>query len=355
VTVKDAVYQINDVLHRYAVEPVLRVKSLAIPQAAIVGLIGPNGSGKSTLLRLLGFVEKPSRGEILFKGRPAVPFSKAVRFQVTLLSQEPYLMRRSVLKNIAYGLELRGSRDNLRSRVAEALSWLGLPDEVFADRQWSELSGGEAQRVALAARLVLKPEVLLLDEPTASVDAVSAERIKAAALKARNEWGTTLLIASHDWQWLYEVCDEVLQLFNGQLVGPGRMNIVLGPWQARPDGHWQKVLSGGQKFVTTAPPAADAAAVVDSGKIAVVDACDAGRKRKNILKGTISKLVLEKGSRNTVATLLVDGMSFAIMVPSQRIESLNLYPGREIEIYFNPNSVKWIHQGDKKHFKKPGL
>ena len=347
-TVKDAVYQISNVLHRYAVEPVLRVNSLTIRQAAIVGLIGPNGSGKSTLLRLLGFIEKPRRGEILFKGRPSGPFSKAVRFRVTLLSQEPYLMRRSVFKNIAYGLELRGSRDNLRSRVAEALSWVGLPEEVFTDRQWSELSGGEAQRVALAARLVLKPEVLLLDEPTASVDAVSVERIKAAALKARNEWGTTLLIASHDWQWLYEVCDEVLQLFNGQLVGPGRMNIVLGPWQARPDGYWQKVLSRGQTIVTTAAPAADAVAVIDSDRITVADALDPGKVGKNILRGTISRLVLEKGSRSTVATVLVGAMPFAVRVPPRQIESLNLYPGREIDIYFSPNSVKWIHQGDKK-------
>jgi tungstate transport system ATP-binding protein len=347
VTVKDTVYQVNDVVHRYAVEPVLRVESLTIRQAAIIGLIGPNGSGKSTLLKLLGFVEKPSRGEILFKGRPAAPFAKAVRFRVTLLSQEPYLMRRSVLKNITYGLELRGSRDNLRTRAAEALSWLGLPVEVFADRQWNELSGGEAQRVALAARLVLKPEVLLLDEPTASVDAVSIERIKAAALKARNEWGTTLVIASHDWQWLYEVCDEVLQLFNGQMIGPGRMNIVLGPWQIRPDGYWQRVTSSGQAIVTTAPPAADAVAVVDSDRIAFAGAFDSGRAGENILEGTISRLVLEKGSRSTVATVLVDAMPFAVRVPSQQIESLNLYPGREIDIYFSPNSVKWIHQGDK--------
>ncbi|MFY9707650.1 MAG: hypothetical protein WAJ95_17180, partial [Desulfobacterales bacterium] len=146
----------------------------------------------------------------------------------------------------------------------------------------------------------------------------------------------------------YEVCDEVLQLFNGQLVGPGRMNIVLGPWQARPDGHRQKVLSGGQTIVTIAPPAADAVAVVDSDRIAVVDAFDFGRARKNILKGMISRLVLEKGSRNIVATVLVDAMPFAVMVSPQQIESLNLYPGREIDIYFSPNSVKWIHQGDKK-------
>jgi tungstate transport system ATP-binding protein len=348
VTVIDAVYQINDVRHRYAVEPVLRVDSLTIRQAAIVGLIGPNGSGKSTLLRLLGFIEKPSQGEIMFKGRPAGPFSKAVRFQVTLLGQEPYLMRRSVFKNIAYGLELRGSRDNLRSRVSEALSWLGLPAEVFADRQWSELSGGEAQRVALAARLVLKPKVLLLDEPTASVDAVSVERIKAAALKARDEWGTTLLIASHDWQWLYEVCDEVVQLFNGRLVGPGRMNILLGPWQSRPDGYWQKVLSDGQKIVTTAPPAADAVAVVDSDRIAALGAFDSARAIKNTLKGTISRLVLEKGSRSTVATVLVGAMPFAVRLPPRQIESLNLYPGREMDIYFSPNSVNWIHQGNEK-------
>ncbi|MFZ0726307.1 MAG: ATP-binding cassette domain-containing protein [Desulfobacterales bacterium] len=345
--VADALYQIDDVEHRYALEPVLRVETLAISRASIVGLIGPNGSGKSTLLKLLGFIERPSRGEILFKGRPAAPFSSAVRFQVTLLSQEPYLMRRSVFKNIAYGLELRGDRDNLRSRVAEALAWVGLPEKVFAERQWNELSGGEAQRVALAARLVLRPAVLLLDEPTASVDAVSVEQIKAAAMTARNEWGTTLLIASHDWQWLYEVCDEVLQLFGGRVVGPGRLNIFLGPWQAGPDGHWRKELADKQVVLATAPPAADAVAAVDSGAVTLGNVLDSEKGRRNFLKGTVTRLELDKSSRQTIATILVGAVPFAVRVPPRREEALKLYPGREIEISFSPDSVQWITSPEK--------
>lgn len=335
-------YQVDGLEHRYAVQPVLRVETLTVSRSAIVGLIGPNGSGKSTLLKLLGFIEKPSRGEILFKGRPAAPFSNAARFQVTLLSQESYLMRRSVFKNIAYGLELRGDRGNLRARVAEALAWVGLPEEFFAGRQWNELSGGEAQRVALAARLVLRPEVLLLDEPTASVDAVSVEQIKAAALKARSEWGTTLLIASHDWQWLYEVCDEVLQLFGGRVVGPGRLTIVLGPWRVRRDGYGQKVLPDGQVIVAAAPPSTAATAVFDSAAVEVGSPAAVERAGPCSLKGTITRLVLEKASRDTVATILAGGVPFAVPLPSERVTALQLYPGREVELYIDPDAVKWL-------------
>ena len=101
------------------------------------------------------------------------------------------LKKRTVYKNIAYGLKVRGDRDNLTQSVHDALNMVGLDPDAFAQRQWDELSGGEAQRVALAARLVLKPRVLLLDEPTASVDAASSELIRVASLRARSEWGTT--------------------------------------------------------------------------------------------------------------------------------------------------------------------
>ncbi len=74
--------------------------------------------------------------------------------------------------------------------------------------------------MALAARLALKPKVLLLDEPTASVDAASAQLIKEASLRARKELGTTLIVASHDWQWLYEICDEILHLLTGGFLEP---------------------------------------------------------------------------------------------------------------------------------------
>jgi tungstate transport system ATP-binding protein len=169
------IYQIEKLAHRYNGRPVLQLDAFSIEKAAILGLVGPNGSGKSTLLKLLAFVDRPSRGQVRFKDKPEVPFSDGVRFQVTLLTQEPYLLKRSVFDNVAYGLRIRNGRKDFRPHVAEALSMVGLDPDTFMHRPWNELSGGEAQRVALAARLALRPEVLLLDEPTASVDGASAD------------------------------------------------------------------------------------------------------------------------------------------------------------------------------------
>ena len=84
-------------------------------------------------------------------------------------------------------------------------------------RKWNQLSGGEAQRVAMAARLILSPQVLLLDEPTASVDIESADMIRKAAVIARKQWHSTILIASHDQNWLNGVCDNYIHMFKGTI------------------------------------------------------------------------------------------------------------------------------------------
>ncbi|HSO17970.1 MAG TPA: ATP-binding cassette domain-containing protein, partial [Desulfosarcina sp.] len=104
------IYAIEDLVHQYGARPVLAVDRLTVAPASIMGLVGPNGSGKSTLLKLMAFVLRPFRGRILFDGAPAHPFDDAVRFQVTLLTQDPYLMKRSVFNNIADGLKVRGDR-----------------------------------------------------------------------------------------------------------------------------------------------------------------------------------------------------------------------------------------------------
>ena len=162
-------------------------------------------------------------------------------------------MKRNVFNNVSYGLKLRGDRKESADRVHEALALVGLSGKDFVRRPWYALSGGEAQRVALAARLALKPKVLLLDEPTASVDAASAQLIKEASLRARRELGTTLIVASHDWQWLYEICDEISHLFNGRIFGTGRETIIFGPWQKLGPGKWGKILSDQQQLLCPPP------------------------------------------------------------------------------------------------------
>jgi tungstate transport system ATP-binding protein len=334
------IYEIRSLKHSYAGKTVLSIDHMKVQPASIVGLIGPNGSGKSSLLRLLGLIEKPTQGKILFNGRPVEPFSDDARFLITLLPQEPFLMKRRVLGNVSYGLKLRGNgRDNIH-RANEALSLVGLTIEDFARRPWYALSGGETQRVALAARLALKPKVLLLDEPTASVDAASAQLIKEASLRARQELGTTLIVASHDWQWLYEICDEILHLFKGRIFGEGRETIIFGPWPKMGPNKWGKMLSDGQQLQVSAPPNQTAAALIDSLNISEEGPTIADEDI--VLRGIVSRLSLERKTGRIFATILVGDLPFTVKLTPQQNEEHTIFPGKEIFIRYRLNKIKWI-------------
>ncbi len=204
---------------RDAVRTVLHVSELDIHAGQILGIRGHNGSGKSTLLRIIALLEPPDAGTILFEGQPAEVGNLNQRRQVTLLLQTPYLLSRSVASNVAYGLRVRGIRDafTVRKEIESALLAVGLDPAVFWQRRRHELSGGESQRVALAARLALRPRVLLMDEPTASVDQQSAERIAVAARHAADE-GSAVVVVSHDQEWLAPLADRLITLREGKLA-----------------------------------------------------------------------------------------------------------------------------------------
>lgn len=338
------VYMLKDLKHSYtAGHTALEVDALSIEKASITGLMGPNGSGKTTLLRLMAFVSNPSSGIILFNGRPAAPFAEHVRFRAALLPQDAYLMKRSVYSNIAYGLKIRGDHHNVKSKVADALSMVGLDFDSFSKRSWVELSGGEAQRVAMAARLVLKPEVLLLDEPTAGADAASTQLIRDAAMRARKEWGATLIIASHDREWLNDVCDTILHMFRGRILKNGSGNFLFGPWQQSENGAWEKRLQDGQVIFVNDPPSANATAVIDSGIIAIhPPGDDKNKSRPNMLDGTIVRLMLKKNNDAIIAVIRVGNITFNVYLSDEDMRKADVYPGRRVRFSFDAASVKWI-------------
>ena len=188
------VFEIRDLRKEYGGILALDLPSLDVMQGDLLSLVGRNGSGKSTLLRMLAFLEKPSSGVLNYFGGPDP------RREVTLLLQVPYLMKCTVFENVTLGLRLRGDRHNLTSRYAEVMKAAGFAEpEAFASRYSSQLSGGERQRISLASRLILKPRVLLLDEPTAHVDAVSEQMI-LGTVQACLEQGMTVICATHDRQ-----------------------------------------------------------------------------------------------------------------------------------------------------------
>ena len=200
----------------------LHVPELSIARGSILGLVGHNGSGKSTLLKLLGFLLAPFAGEVFFDGRlvdaAAYRAGHLLRRRAVLLGQDTCLLKRSVAANVAYGLRLRG-QPAPQEVLAQALALVGLDFAEFGARSWRALSGGEARRVALAARLVLQPEALLLDEPTSGLDRDSIGHVQQAVLAARQSRGATLVIASHDVAWLRSCADEVLLVDEGRITG----------------------------------------------------------------------------------------------------------------------------------------
>jgi len=203
----NTLYAITNLVRRYGGRVALRVPELTISRGEVVALTGPNGSGKSTLLRTLAFLESPEEGKIAFFGTPGVP----PRHEASLLLQEPYLLKRSVFENVVFGLRVRGQKDKLEERARESLAEVDFAPDDMLRREWRELSGGEKQRVALAARLILRPLALLLDEPTSNVDAKSALAVQKAAAKAAAA-GSTVIVASHDRAWFETLGARELRL-----------------------------------------------------------------------------------------------------------------------------------------------
>jgi tungstate transport system ATP-binding protein len=178
-------YTLDQVTQVYNGRSVLNINQLAIHKGEVLAIVGPSGAGKSTLLRLLAFLEQPTNGRITYLARlchngwPDLD----TRRQITMVFQRPQLLRRSVQDNVAYGLQLRRKQEEM-GRITAVLQQLGL-DELHQAPAHT-LSGGEMQRVALARSLILQPDVLLLDEPTANLDPYMIKDIEQIVILANN-------------------------------------------------------------------------------------------------------------------------------------------------------------------------
>lgn len=204
---------------------ILEEISFKLYPGQVTAIVGPSGAGKSTLLRLLNRLDEPTDGSIYINGRDYREISpRDLRRQVGLVFQTAHLFPGSVADNLRYAPALRGEviPDN---EIRQILKQVGL--QGFEDRDVSRLSGGEAQRVSLARTLVNQPCILLLDEPTASLDSNSKSGVEELLLEIFLENGQTCLIVTHDPEQAKRLASHVILIQSGHLEKYGTVEEVL--------------------------------------------------------------------------------------------------------------------------------
>ncbi len=221
-------FEVRNVAYSYNQVTALEGLSMRVFPGERIALLGANGSGKSTLLRLLAALSFPDRGDISFFGESLsearlqdAEFFYGFRRRVGVVFQNPdiQLFNPSVFDELAFGpLQLRWPKDQIRAQVERTMDLMGIGH--LKDRAPHRLSGGEKKRVALASVLILDPEILLLDEPSAALDPVSQRQIVDFLISWRGT-NKTVITATHDLDTLEDVADRCYVFENGSIAGEG--------------------------------------------------------------------------------------------------------------------------------------
>lgn len=219
-----AMLELNAIWKHYAGVPALCQVSLAVAAGEIVALLGPSGCGKTTLLRIIAGLETPDSGTVLLDGADIAGVPTHVRDFGLMFQDYALFPHKNVFDNVAFGLRMHrradgGSDAEIKRRVDEALALVGL--RGFERRSVSELSGGEAQRVALARSLAPRPRLLMLDEPLGSLDRATRERLMVELRDILTGVQVTALYVTHDQTEAFSIADRVVIMNVGRIEQVG--------------------------------------------------------------------------------------------------------------------------------------
>lgn len=214
--------------------------NIEIEKGEKVAIIGPNGAGKSTLFSHFNGLTEPTSGCVKIEGKP-ISFEKdellKVRQKVGIVFQDPndQLFAPTVKEDIAFGpMNLGLSYDEVEKRVEDALKMVGM--ENYEDKTPHHLSGGQQKRIAIAGIIAMKPELMILDEPTAGLDPDGVEKV-LNIMNQLNEEGMTLIISSHDIDMISKYADKIFVLYNGEIIESGNKNKIFSDMELLKKAH----------------------------------------------------------------------------------------------------------------------
>jgi len=334
----------------------LHVPRLDVKAGEILAVVGDNGSGKSTLLETMAFLQRPDSGQILLDGNDVWKEGKPLpaRRRCPILLQRTVLLKTTVLKNVMYPLRTRGlSRADARRRAEAVLRQVRL--DPLAGRRYRELSGGERQRVALARLLVLEPEIVLLDEPTAHVDRDNERLIEQAIRQLHGRTGTTVILASHNARQAMTLADRVVTLVRGRLIPGAFDNLLTGTLRREGDGfvfHGTKGLSLqlAAEMVDFNGQQADVAAdelvqiAIDADRLQLAPVAEAG----DDAPGPVGEVesIRRHGDHCRLRVGLPDGHRMRCEMPIAEYRRLGINLGMTVRLEFAVGAVRLVPLAD---------
>lgn len=220
--------QLTGVKKRYGQQYAVEDFNLSVEKGEFISLLGPSGCGKTTTLQMIAGFTEPSDGKIVLAGQDLASVKPAKRGLGIVFQSYALFPHMTAAENVAFGLEMRNvERSSREDRVREALDMVGL--KGYEDRYPRRMSGGQQQRVALARALVIKPDVLLLDEPLSNLDAKMREEMQTELRAIQRNLGTTTILVTHDQQEAMALSDRVV------VMSKGRIEQIASPYDAYND------------------------------------------------------------------------------------------------------------------------
>jgi tungstate transport system ATP-binding protein len=337
-----SLYDLRDVRMTYGARAILDVGALRLDEGRAYSLQGSNGAGKSTLLSILGLLQPPHGGEVRFMGQPVRWHERELRplrQQVGFVEQHPVMFSRSVRENVAFGLRLRGySESEIERRVHEVLDQVGLLHLI--DAHAPRLSGGEMQRAALARALAYAPRVLLLDEPTASVDVQNRIVIEQVIADLRDAKKTTIVLCTHNRFQAGALCPEVICLEAGRLASRPLANAFACRFQNR-QGRYECRIAEGFVVEVPGPVQGRGRVFIDPEGVRIVPAAGPGLNR-----GPLIRARLEGESISVTVDL---GLPLGVHMPLDAFRALGLNLGDLVQVEIDPRALDHAEETDSEH------